>query len=138
MNAPLCKWFFFENIPSIFEITTDVPNPYPELLHLSPSCPHGPQQFEVLNRVKNVSRFFWDFTWGFQGFVWDTQILQGFCLIFLADLIMCSFHLPMHLCVSSTNSEDQQDIPDQKSKLVEEAVQKAKEANNLFPDDINK
>ena len=28
-----------------------VPNPYPELLHLSPSCPHRPQQFEVLNSV---------------------------------------------------------------------------------------
>ena len=38
----------------------------------------------------------------------------------------------------SNNSEDQQDTIDQKSKLVEEAVQKAKEANNLFPDDINK
>ena len=43
-----------------------------------------------------------------------------------------------HLCISSNNSEDQQDTIDQKSKLVEEAVQKAKEANNLFPDDINK
>ena len=41
-------------------------------------------------------------------------------------------------CTSSTNSEDQQQTPDQKSKLVEEAVKKAKEANNLFPDDINK
>ena len=57
------------------------------------SCPRGPRQFEVLNGVKNVSRFFWDFTWGFHSFVWDRQILQGFCSIFFADLIMCSFHV---------------------------------------------
>ena len=49
-----------------------------------------------------------------------------------------SFYSNQLLCISSSNSEDQQDTIDQKSKLVEEAVQKAKEANNLFPDDINK
>ena len=49
-----------------------------------------------------------------------------------------SFYSNQHLYIFSNNSEDQQDTTDQKSKLVEEAVQKAKEANNLFPDDINK